>query len=236
MSDKIVGINVTSAGIGGDIPQVNHTGYTQFREKRLFFSEPEIALIIQKNVRGGYGDLEIGTVMAVETATGMLVPYVPDTVGGADVGRLYLATDNITSNSFKIWPTDMGKIKTGDVIVLCDTDAGAYEEATVSTVVLDTNGRMATVTLSAATTTVGGFTVAKSANCYLKAGASGKRSVAKYILDKHLSTGTDENPNGAHTSVVVSNATLYKDALVGADATALASLGAVEDNPYVILK
>lgn len=236
MSDKIIGLNITSAGLGGDIPQVNHTGYTQFREKRLFLSEPEIALIIQKNVRGGYGDLEMGTVMAVETATGFLVPYVPDTIGANDVGRTYLAADNVTSATVKIWPGDMGKVKAGDVIVLCDTDAGEYEEATVASVALDAGGRMATVTLTGATTTTGGFTVAKSGNYYLKAGPSGKRSVAKYILDQHLSTGTAENPNGAHTSVVVSNATLYKDALVGADATALTALGAVEDHPYVILK
>jgi len=235
MSDKIIGLNITSAGIGGDLPQVNHTGYTQFREKRLFFSEREVALIIQKTVRGGYGDLEMGTVMAVEAATGLLVPYVPDTISAADPGRLMLATDNITATTFKIWKEDFGKIKAGDVLVLTDTDA-AYEEATVSTVIMDADGRTATVTLSGATVTVGGFTVAKAANCYLKAGASGKRSTAKYVMDQHLSTGDYTNPNGAHTSVVLSNAIMYADAMVGADATALSALGGVVDGPYVVLK
>jgi len=235
MSDKIIGVNITSAGIGGDIPQINHTGWTQFREKRLFFSEREIALIIQKNVRGGYGDLEMGTVMAVETGSGLLVPYIPDTIGVNDVGRIFLVSDNVTATTFKIWKEDAGKLKVADVIVLTDTD-GDYEEATVLTVVEDAGGRTYTVTLAAATVTVGGFTVAKSANCYLKAAASGKRSTAKYILDQHLATGDYTNPNGAHTSVVISNATLYADALVGADATALSALGAVADHPYVILK
>ena len=38
MSDKILGLNVTTAGIGGYLPQINHVMGPQFREKRLFFS------------------------------------------------------------------------------------------------------------------------------------------------------------------------------------------------------
>ena len=235
MSDKIIGMNVTTAGIGGDLPQVNHVMGPQFREKRLLFSEPEIALIIQKNVRGGYGDLAMGTIMAVDTNSGFLVPYVPTTIGAADPGRVMLITDNITANTFKIWKEDAGKIKATDVIIMTDTDA-AYEEATVLSVVIEANGRMALVTLTAATVTAGGFTVAKSANCYLKSGAAGKKSDAKYIMDQHLSTGGYDNPNGAHTSVIVSNAIVYADALVGSDAAALTALGGVSDGPYVILK
>lgn len=235
MSDKIIGMNITTAGIGGDIPQVNHVMGPQFREKRLFFSEPEIALIIQKNVRGGYGDLEAGTVMAVETLTGFLVPYIPDTISAADVGRIMLVSDNITATTFKIWKEDIGKLDVDSVIILTDSD-GAYEEGVVASIVADAGGRTYTVTLDDATTTSGGFTVAKSACCYLKAGASGKKSTAVYVLDQHLSTGDYTNPNGAHTSVVVSNAILYKDAMVGADATALTALSGVVDGPYVILK
>ena len=235
MSDKIIGLNVTTAGIGGDLPQINHVMGPQFREKRLFFSEPEIALIIQKNVRGGYGDLEAGTVMAVETLTGFLVPYLPDTIRAADVGRIMLVSDNVTATTFKIWKEDIGKLDVDSAIVLTDSD-GAYEAAVVASIVADAGGRTYTVTLDAATTTVGGFTVAKSACCYLTAGASGKFSTAKYVLDQHLSTGDYTNPNGAHTSVVVSNAILYKDAMIGADATALTALSGVVDGPYVILK
>ena len=235
MSDKIIGMNVTTAGIGGDLPQVNHVMGPQFREKRLLFSEPEIALIIQKNVRGGYGDLEMGTIMAVDSNSGFLVPYIPTTISATDKGRVMLITDNITSATFKIWKEDSGKIKATDVVIMTDTDA-AYEEATVLSVVVDADGRMATVTLTAATVQAGGFTVAKAANCYLKSGAAGKKSDAKYVMDQYLSTGGYDNPNGAHTSVIVSNAIVYADALVGSDAAALTALGGVSDGPYVILK
>jgi hypothetical protein len=228
-------LNITTADIGGYIPKINHAGLTQFREKRLFFSEPEVALIIQKNVRGGYGDLEMGTVMAVETATGLLVPYIPDATSAADPGRVMLVTDNITATTFKIWKEDSGKIKAGDVIVLTDSD-GAWEEATVLTVVIDADNRLATVTLTGATVTVGGFTVAKAASCWLKAGSANKRSTAKYILDQDSFTGDYDNPNGSLSSVFLSNGVLYKDSCTGLDATAVTALGAVIDGSFVIIK
>ena len=235
MDNRIIGPGITKAGLGGDKPQFNTTGKIQFRGKRLFFSRPEQALILQKMLKGGYGDLEEGTVMAVHTTTGLLYPYIPDTFSASDVGRIMLVTDNITSATFMVWKEDAGKLAAGDVIVLWDTD-GTYEEATVSTVADSGDGRRYTVTLSAATATAGGFIVSKSACCWLKGGSAGKRSDAKFILDAFTSTGDIENPNGAFSSVVVSNAILYADGLVGADATALTALGAVTDSPYVILK
>ena len=235
MAKPILGVGVTNGGLGGYTPQVNRTGYVELREKRLFFSQREMGLFIPKTLRGGYGDLAAGTVMAEDALSGTLIPYIPDVISAEDPGRIMLASDNITATTFKIWAEDRGKLKAGDGIVLTDTD-GTYEAAAVSSVVLDENGRMATVTLSAATTTVGGFTVAKSANCYLVAGSSGKRSDAKYILDQDSYTGDYDNPNGAQASVFLSNGIIYKDSLVGADATAITALNGVVDGQFVIFK
>ena len=235
MAKPILGVGVTNGGLGGYTPQVNRTGYVELREKRLFFSQREMGLFIPKTLRGGYGDVPAGTILAEDTNSGFLVPYVPDAIGAGDIGRIMLATDNITATTFKIWAEDRGKFKAADVIGLTDSD-GAYEEATVSSVVLDANEKMATVTLGGATVTVGGFTVAKSANAYLKAGPSGKRSVAKYVLDQDSYTGDYDNPNGAQTSVFMSNGVIYKDSLVGADATALTALSGVTDGQFVIFK
>lgn len=235
MAKTILGVGVTTGGLGGYAPQVNHTGFIELRDKRLFFSQREMGLFIPKTLRGGYGVLEAGTVLAEDTNTGFLVPYIPDAIGSGDLGRVMLATDNITATTFKIWAEDRGKLEKDDDIVLTDSD-GTYEVATVASVVLDANGRTATVTVSAATTTVGGFTVAKSANAYLKAGSSGKYSVAKYVLDQDQFTGDFDNPNGALTSVFLSNGVIYKDSLVGADATALTALSGVVDGKFVIFK
>jgi hypothetical protein len=235
MAKPILGVGVTTGGLGGYTPQVNHTGFIEIREKRLFFSQREAGLFIPKTLRGGYGELEAGTILAEDTNTGFLVPYIPDDILATDVGRIMLAADHDVATTFKIWAEDRGKLKVGDVVVLTDSD-DVYEEATVSGVALDANGRTATVTVSAATTTVGGFTVAKSGNAYLKAGASGKRSTAKYVLDQDQFTGDFDNPNGGLTSVFLSNGIIYKDSLVGADATALSALSGVVDGQFVIFK
>ena len=234
MAKPIMGVGVTTAGLGGFTPQVNHTGYTEIRERRLFFSQREMGLFIPKTLRGGYGELPAGTVLAEDTNTGFLVPYIPDTTSVDDLGRVMLVTDNITSSTFVIWKEDAGKMKTGDVIVLSDSD-GAWEEATVSTV-LPLDARRYTVTLTGATVQAGGFTVAKSASCWLKAGATNKRSTAKYLLDQDMYVGDMENPNGALTSVFLSNGIVYKDACTGLDTTALTALGGVLDGNLVIFK
>jgi len=235
MAKGAMGVGITTAGLGGFTPQVNRTGYTSLRERRLFYSQREMGLFMQKMIRGGYGELKAGTVLAESYASPYdLVPYIPDTIAITDVGRVMLVTGCNVTNTFKIWKEDSGKIKAADVIVLTDTD-GTYEEATVSTVVLDADGRMATVTLSGNTT--GNFEIgAKLACCYIKAAAASKRSTAKYVLDQDVFTGEYDNPNGAQTSVFVSNGILYKDGLIGLDTTAATSLGAVIDGTFVIFK
>ena len=121
MAKPIIGIGSTNAGLGGYIPQVNHTGFTELRERKLFFSQRELGLFIPKTLRGGYGDLPMGTIMAEDTNTGLLVPYIPTTIAvEKDLGRIELVTDNITATTFQIWTEDTGKLKVGDVIVLTE--------------------------------------------------------------------------------------------------------------------
>ena len=51
-----------------------------------------------------------------------------------------------------------------------------------------------------------------------------------------IEEGEIDNPNGAQTSVFISNGIVYKEALVNLDATAATSLGAVVDGNLVIFK
>ena len=234
MAKPILGIGVTNAGLGGYVPQVNRTGFTEIRERKLFFSQRELGLFIPKTLRGGFGDLPMGTVMAEDTNSGLLVPYIPDVIDlEKDLGRIELVTGCNAASTFQIWTEDSGKLKVGDVIVLTDTDA-AYEEATVSALAAYDDKRW-TVTLSGNTTA--NFEVgAKKANCYLKSGASGKRSTAKYLLDQDSYTGGYDNPNGSLSSVFISNGIVYKAACTGLDSAALSSLGGVEDGMFAIFK
>ena len=229
----IIGIGSTSGGLGGFTPQVNRTGYTSLRERKLFYSQREVGLFVPKTIRGGYGELPMGTVMAEDVTSGFLVPYVPDTIALTDLGRIFLVTGCNASNTFQIWAEDSAKIKATDVIVLTDTD-GTYEQATVSSVV-KYDDRRYTVTLSANTT--GNFEIgAKNGNCYLKAGASGKMSTAKFLLDQDTYAGDYTNATGALASVFLSNGVVYANACTGLDTTAATALGATIDGPLAYFK
>lgn len=233
MAKGLIGVNVTTGGLGGFTPQVNRTGFTEFREKKLFLSQRELGLFLPKTFRGGYGELPAGLVVAEDVNSGFLVPYIPDTISASDPGRIMLVTGCNVSNSFQIWAEDAGKLKATDVIVLTDTD-GTYEEATVSSVT-KYDDRRYTVILGA--NTAANFEIgAKLANCYLKAGTTGKRSVAKYILDQNLYAGGAENPNGALGSVFITNGILYTNACTGLDATAISAIGGVVDGSFIIIK
>ena len=49
----IIGIGSTSGGLGGFVPQVNRTGYTSLRERKLFYSQREVGLFLPKTILGG---------------------------------------------------------------------------------------------------------------------------------------------------------------------------------------
>lgn len=233
-----VGIDKSTAGLGGNIPQQNITGYTRLRQKQLYFSQRAIALLLDKTLRSGYGGLELGTVLAQDQNTDKYVPYVPDTIDlAADVGRVPLLNDCTTADNFDVLMEQSYKLQTGDVIVLTDTD-GSYEQATISDIDRDSYDYKATVTLSGATS--GTFTVAKKANCYVKAedvSGDNKASKAAFILDMNVDTGNGEDAEGALAPVLLSNAIIYQASCVGMDSQAITDLGNVSsDGQYYILK
>lgn len=227
--------------IGGDTPQIvrNPEGRGI---KRLFYSVRDIALVKDKTVAAGYGVLEAGTVMAVNTSAaggkGELVPYVPvysNVAFGTDsaIGISALVDDGV-SGSVKVSLADSYKYKVGDDLV-AENNAGEGPLALGAITAIDrTDTRFAIITCGAYTAT--NVTVAKNAYIYVEAGASDPWSTAKFILDKDIDTGIGEEAAGALTSVVISNAILYTGSLVNATAEAIAALGAVTDGQHTILK
>ncbi len=230
------GIDRTSAGLGGVIPQQTITGYHTAIYKRLYKSPREVALLLDKTFRSAYGCLPVGTVLAEDFNTGDLVPYTPDTISEQDPSRVFLLNDCDAASNFDVELLESYKIASGETIILTDTDTGG-EAATIDSIDRTSSNYKATVTLTGATT--GSFTVANSANCYLKAedAASGKRSVAKYILDMDVDTGAGQYAKGGLGAVLLSNAIIYKGSTVGMDATAITNLGNVsEDGAYYVIK
>jgi len=235
--DRFPGINRT-IGAAGNSPQQSIRGYTPVFYKRLYKSPREVALLLDKTIRSGYGVLEAGTVMAVDqNDTDQLVPYTPDSISTTDVSRVFLLTDCDASDNFYVDMLESYKLAVDDEITFTDSD-GAYETETISAIDRTSYDNKAKITLSAAT--AASFTIGKNANCYVKAADeadTNKTSDAAYILDMEVDTGAGEYAAGGLASVVLSNAILYQDACVGMDSSAITDLGNVtSEGVYYILK
>lgn len=220
----------TPYGLNGSTPQVNRSGESR-GPKRLFHSERAIALIKDKTVEGGYGALTSGTVMAVNSVTSNLVPYVPVALGSA--ASLAMADVANGGNTIRIPIADIGRYKVGSVLILAY--GTTYHDAGAITAVTKVNDYLAQITFTTVAPTAA-FTVAAGTVCYIKTDSSGAFSKAAYILDQDIFTGTGEDALGAVTSVVISNAILYTSSLVNMDAAAITDFGAVVDGQHTILK
>lgn len=227
----------TSNVFHGSVPQMNRFP-EGLGQKPLFHSVRDIALILDKSVKAGYGVLPIGTVMAVNTNDSKLVPY-PMSTAASDEGnaKAYLAADGVDTEAIVYTTVPASyKFEVGDSLII-DADGQTPQDLGAITAIdrTDASGTRAKIT---ATDAISGavFTMASSANVYLKSATSAPFAEAKYILDKDIDTGEGENAEGAITSVVVNNAILYETTLVGYDDAAATDLGTTEDGRFVILK
>jgi len=233
----------SSAGLHGATPQMNRMPETA-GTRPLFHSVRDIALILDKTLQGGYGVLKIGTILAENSVTGLLVPYMTDDHDDDNVGRAFVVS-TITNGTHVVNVTlaDSYKFQVGDhLMAVRGTGGSPATEYTnmgaIASIDRTTYPNFAVIT---ATSNVGNanYTVANATNVFVKSGAvATKYSTAKYILDKDVDTGEGEYTAayGGNTSVVLSNAVLYLATLVGYDASALSNLGAVEDGRFLILK
>jgi hypothetical protein len=201
----------------GSTPQMN-----RFPEgagiKRLFHSEREIALIIDKTIKKGFGQLKAGTVLALD-ADGFCVPYVPATVVAGEDSAIGCVPILAVSDGVVQIPKGYGGVFTVDDILL---EEGESTDITVSAITFGDYYDTITVDEYDALA-AGEFLTIKGAE------------TPKYILDQDVDTGFGEDAMGANASVVVSNAILYRNSLINMDAAAIAALGVV-DGQFFILK
>lgn len=229
--------------LGGSIPQVVRNGEGG-GYKRLYFSQPEHALIKDKTFAAGYGVLAAGTVVSENTSAagnkGKLVPYVP--VYGNQVAALNndaakgvaAMVANGTSGHVYVSLADSYKFVVGDQLYFQNTSGdGPVDCGVITAIDRTTSGIQADISCGVYTATTA--TVAKHAYVYVVSGST-PFSIAKYILDKDIDTGTGEDAAGALGSVVISNAMLYSASLVNCTSEARTSLGAIVDGQHTILK
>lgn len=230
-------------GLGGSIPQIVTNGEGA-GIKRLFYSQRDKALILNKTFAPGYGVLKAGTVCCVNTSAagnkGMVTPFVP--AYGSQVAALNtdaaigLAAMVANSSTGHVYVSieDSYKFVVGDQLYFENTTGdGLVDCGAITAIDRTTNPIYADIATGAFTATNG--TVAKHAYVYVVSGST-PFSIAKYILDKDIDTGTGEDAVGALGSVVISNAILYTGSLINATAAALTSMGGSTDGQFTILK
>lgn len=215
-----IGIGKTTAGRSGNVPQMNITGYTREVQKRLFYSRREQALLLEKTVRGGFGCLEMGQVITQVYKDGtdvmdFVVPYGKN-------GQVSLTADAAgAQKTITISTEEVVKFAVGDLITINDSGTTAENHEIVSisdnVITVDTN-------------LTGTFEV--SAGAYIEHRQDGNY----FILDQDIDTGVENANEGALGSVVVSNAVLYQDAVIGMDSTVLADLNGKEDGVFYIIR
>ena len=228
-----------------DIPNVIH-GIAQ-DYKKLYYSDRNIALTLEKTLQAGYGLLEAGTIMAENLSAGggdgKLVPYNPTAFTGTEVhpGRAYLVA-NVTGASGHVQDVymtleDSYKFEVGDDLIINDDDTAAENLGAITAIDRTTYSHMAKITPTAEVGNSVTFLTANFAYVCVEAGISANNySDAVAILDKAVDTGTGALAKGAFGVIVVSNAILYTGLLVNTDAAAKVDLSYSEVGRFTILK
>lgn len=225
----------------GDTPHIVRGVQKDY--KNIYFSRPEIALVVDVTLQAGYGLIEAGTVLAKNLSAaggaGKYLPYCPTTFTGAEVdpGRAYLVAAGANGTALLyVTIDDSYKFVVGDDVIIDDNVTAAENLGKITAIDRTTYPHMAVLT---STTNIGGtaFTVARKAHIKVEAGDNTNGySDAVAILAKSVDTGIGVNAQGAVAPVILSNAVLYAGMLVNFDAAAKTDLGASTFGQYAVLK
>jgi hypothetical protein len=226
----------------GDTPHIVRGVQKDY--KNIYFSRPEMALVVDIAIQAGYGLLEAGTVLAKNLSAaaaryGKYVPYTPTLFTGLEVdpGRAYLVTaSGTTASVLYVTIEDSYKFAVGDDVIIDDNVTAAENLGAITAIDRTTYPHMAAITVTTAT---GGtsFTVARKAHIKVEAGdSSNNYSDAVAILAKSVDTGSGVNAQGAVSPIILSNAILYEGMLVNLDSAAKTDLGVTSFGQYAVLK
>jgi len=118
----------SDARLGGSIPQFNRVPET-IGIKPLFHSARDIALILDKTIKPGYGVIKSGTVMAVCSNTGKLYPYPQTNADENDTNAKSYLVANPGSGAVicYIGIEDSYKFIVGDSLIMDGSGAGVAE-------------------------------------------------------------------------------------------------------------
>jgi len=209
--------------------------------KKLYYSDPSVALKVPVTISPGWGVLKQGTVLARNTSAlttghlGKMLPYDPTlTITGAEnaPGRAYLVQSQTTGETtLNVTIDDSYKFKVGDDILIIDSDLeGALDNGGAITAIdRTTYTNFAVITFTTATGDT--FTTAKFAYATAEGAVT-----AVGVLEKSVDTGTGVNSKGALATLIIGNCVLYTGMLLNMDAGAVTDLTAATFGQYTYIK
>jgi hypothetical protein len=207
-----------------DTPYIKY-GVQSPDAKRMYFSEPSAARRIPRTVKGGYGILEHGMLMAenLSVATkGKLVPYDMDAVTGTELSpcRAYLLSDVASgATTVEVAVNDSYKFEVGDELVIRDS-ATTYTGLGAITAI-DRAAYPHKVVITVATAAGAAFTTAQHGYVAIKG-----VDVAVGILDKSVDTYVGADAKDANTVLLLGNAVLYAGVVTNQDSAGLNDINA----------
>jgi len=214
-----------------DIPTISYGSQTDY--KRLYYSDPNAALKVPITLQAGYGEVEVGTLLAENKSAsgndGKFVPYNPTSFDGTgeNYGRAYLVQNTGTTDNFVyVTMDDSYKFAVGDDLIINDDTTSAENLGAITAIDRTTYSHMAKIT---ATTNIGGvaFETGNYAYVCVEAGTSGNNySDAVGVLEKTVDTGTGSSAAGAVATLILKNAVLYSGMLGNVDSAARTDLSA----------
>ena len=221
--------------MSGDAPHIRFNDQVDY--KKLFFSNPEACLEIPITLKKGFGNLSVGTVIAVNTSAsstdkGKYIPYDPHaTITGAEVAptRAYLVSNHTSGGSSVIVTMeDSYKFIVGDDLLLQGSGEALENVGAITAIDRTTYGHIATITFTTASGknyTTANFAYASVEGCETAVG----------VLKASRSTGSGEEADGALANLVLKNALLYTGMLVNMDTNAKTDLSAATISQFVRL-
>jgi hypothetical protein len=212
--------------------------------KRLWYSNPNNALMRDITLAAGYGVLRAGTALALNVSAGgnkgKYVPYcptIPDSGDPTQKGNAFILQDGAANAYAYVTLADSYKFVVGDDLIAYETGmetTNAVEMGAITAIDRTTYVHMAVIT---ATSNMGtSIDVADSGAVHVECGADSSNGFSDCagILANTVDTGIGEHAQGALAPMILSNAILY-NVCEGLDAAALVDIsGAVNGNLLVI--
>ncbi len=214
--------------------------------KRLFYSNPNNALMRDVTIAAGYGVLRAGTPLALNVSAGgnkgKYVPYcmtVPNSGDPTQKGNAFIVTDGTAAVTCYVTMADSYKFAVGDDLIAYDTSTAttsAVEMGAITAIDRTTYVHMAMITATSNITTA--ITVAASGAVHVECGADSSNGFSDCagILANTVDTGIGEHAQGALAPMIISNAILYEGSCEGLDAAAKTDISASSNGNLLVIK